>query len=131
MSVESFLTLNLALVAAMASPGPALLVAVRTTLGGGRDAGIAIGCGLALMAATWTLFALLGLEGIFRLFPWAYTIAKTGGALYLLYIAWQTWRGAKNPVADTSRPRVHAFRDGIFVNSQTRSRSCLQPPCWS
>ena len=116
MSIESFLAFNVALLAAMASPGPALLVAVRTTLGSGRAAGIAIGCGLAFMAAIWTLLALLGLEGIFRLFPWAYGAAKTGGALYLLYIAWRTWRGARNPIADTSRPRVHAFRDGILVN---------------
>jgi len=116
MSIEYFLTFNIALIAAIASPGPALLVAIRTTLGGGRTAGVAIGCGLGFMAAAWTLMALLGLEGIFRLFPWAYTIIKIVGALYLLYIAWITWRGAKNPIAESAKPRTHAFRDGVFIN---------------
>ncbi len=68
------------------------------------------------MAAIWTLMAMLGLEGIFRLFPWAYMIARIVGALYLLYITWTTWRGAKNPIKDTSKPKAHAFREGLLIN---------------
>jgi threonine/homoserine/homoserine lactone efflux protein len=116
MSIEYVIAFNIALLAAIASPGPALLVAIRTTLVGGRTAGIAIGCGLGLMAAVWTLMALLGLDGIFRVFPWAYATAKIVGALYLLYLAWTTWRGAKKPITDASKPRVHAFRDGVLIN---------------
>ena len=116
MSLELLIAFNITLLAAMASPGPALLVAIRTSISNGRPAGIAVGCGLALMAAIWTLFALLGLDGIFKLFPWAYTTAKIGGALYLLYIAWNTWRNARNPVTNSPQPRTHAFRQGILVN---------------
>ena len=101
MDAEHLLAFNLALLAAIASPGPALLYALRMTLGGGRAAGIATGCGLAVMAATWTLMALLGLDGLFRLFPWAYTAFKIAGALYLLYVAWTTWRGARDQAAPT------------------------------
>ena len=72
MTIEHLIAFNLALLAAIASPRPALLMAVRTALSAGRRAGIAMGCGLGLMAAAWTLMALLGLEAIFRLFPWAY-----------------------------------------------------------
>ena len=57
-----------------------------------------------------------GLEGFFRLFPWAYFMFKAGGAIYLLFIAWQTWRNAHNPVAETNRPNARAFVGGIFVN---------------
>ena len=115
-SIDYYVTFNIALLAAIASPGPAFLVAIHTTLSEGKLAGMALGCGLGIMAASWTLMALLGLEGVFRLFPWAYTAAKTAGALYLLYIAWMTWRGAKKQLSGSPRPRVHAFRDGILIN---------------
>lgn len=116
MSIEYFIAFNIALLAALASPGPALLIAIRTTLSGGRSAGIAVGCGLGFMAAVWTLAALLGLEGVFRFVPWAYSMAKLAGGLYLLYIAWTTWRGAKYPVADSAEPRIRALRDGTLIN---------------
>ncbi|MEM7225814.1 MAG: LysE family transporter [Pseudomonadota bacterium] len=116
MSIEHLLAFNLALLAALVSPGPALLYAVRATLGGGRAAGLATGCGLATMAAAWTLMALLGLEGLFRLFPWAYTSFKVIGALYLLYLAWSAWRGARHPIGQAARPKTRAFVGGLLVN---------------
>ena len=61
MTFGQLLAFNVALLVAIASPGPALLMAIKTTLSGGRTAGIAVGAGLGLMAATWTLMALLGL----------------------------------------------------------------------
>ena len=94
MTIEYFLAFNLALLAAIASPGPALLVAIQTSVRSGRRAGMATGAGLGLIAAGWTLTALLGLEAVFRLVPPAYTALKIAGALYLLYLAWKIWRGA-------------------------------------
>lgn len=107
---------NLTLLAAIASPGPALLVAIRTTLASGRRAGVATGAGLGTMAATWTLLALLGLDGLFQLVPWGYMAAKGAGALYLLHIAYRTWKGARAGIADRARPARHAFRDGFLIN---------------
>lgn len=116
MTIETMLAFNIALFAAMLSPGPALLVAIRTSLSGGRAAGVAIGCGLGVMAAIWTLMALLGLEAVFHLFPWAYALIKGAGALYLIYIAWKTWRGARDKISGVARPRSDAFRDGLLIN---------------
>jgi threonine/homoserine/homoserine lactone efflux protein len=113
---EHILAFNIALVAAIVSPGPALLVAIRTTLSAGRPAGIAVGAGLAFVAAMWTLAALLGLETVFRIFPWAYTTAKIGGTLYLLFIAYKMWTGARQRVETTTRPTTHAFRQGMVLN---------------
>jgi threonine/homoserine/homoserine lactone efflux protein len=107
---------NLALIAAILSPGPALLVAIRTTLSTGRGAGIGIGIGLGLMAATWTMAALLGFDAAFRLFPWAYAGAKALGALYLIYIAYRMWRGARNPIEAQNRLARNAFQQGILIN---------------
>lgn len=116
MTLTELLAFNAALLVAMVSPGPALLLLVRTALARGRLAGILTGCGLASVAATWTLLALMGLSGIFVLVPWLYTAAKIAGALYLLYLAVETWRGARRPVADDGRAARRAFREGLLVN---------------
>ncbi|MEM9221968.1 MAG: LysE family translocator [Pseudomonadota bacterium] len=116
MTIEQIIAFNVTLLAAIASPGPAFLVLVRTSLARGRRAGIATGCGLAVMASTWTLMALLGLDAIFRLVPWLYLAAKIAGALYLLYIAVRTWRSARNPIETDAAPAKRAFRDGLIIN---------------
>ena len=117
MTALDLLTFNAVLAAAILSPGPALLFALRTALADGRAAGIAAGMGLGLVAALWTLAALLGLEALFTLFPWAYLALKIAGAAYLLYIAWTTWRTARQPVTEGPRkPRGRAFLDGVLIN---------------
>ena len=116
MTIGQLIAFNLALLAAIVSPGPALLVAIRTTLGEGRKAGIAIGLGLGTMAATWTLAALLGFELVFQLFPWAYAAVKTLGAAYLVYVAYKMWRGARDPIVAHRRLVQHAFIQGVSIN---------------
>lgn len=116
MGIEHFIAFNIALIAAIASPGPALLIAIQTTLRSGRTSGIAIGCGLGIMAAIWTMMALLGLEAVFQIVPWAYALAKFVGALYLLYIAWGMWRGARDRIETKTQPARHAFRQGLLIN---------------
>ncbi len=120
MELDHLLAFNLALLVALASPGPALLYALRTTLSSGRSAGVMTGCGLAFMAAGWTAMALLGLDGLFRLFPWAYTTIKIVGAAYLIYVAWITWRTAYDPIGDAASngagTRRRAFLRGLLVN---------------
>lgn len=120
MGWDHLIAFNIALIAAIVTPGPALLYSIRTTLAGGRAAGLATGLGLAAMAACWTLLALFGLETVFTLFPWAYGTFKIGGAVYLLYIAWATWRGAHQPVARSdvrAAARLRrAFGAGFLMN---------------
>lgn len=59
-------TLNVVLIAAIASPGPAMLMASQTSLSAGRAAGIAVGAGLGLMAAIRTMTALFGFGVVLR-----------------------------------------------------------------
>ncbi|WP_224815049.1 LysE family translocator [Hasllibacter sp. MH4015] len=111
------LAFNLALLAAIASPGPSLLFLVRTAMAEGRAAGLFAALGLGVMAPLWTLAALLGLDVLFTLFPWAYSAVKIGGAAYLIWIAVQTWRHARAPIAQTStRDHRRAFLQGLLIN---------------
>ncbi|MGI9350131.1 MAG: LysE family translocator [Rhizobiaceae bacterium] len=116
MTIELILAFNLALLAALVSPGPALLMAIRTNLVKGRSAGIRFGAGVGLMASVWTMMALLGLDSVFALFPWAYVFMKIVGAMYLLYLAWNTWRKACKPLDYSARAANHAFSEGFLLN---------------
>ncbi|MXZ81499.1 MAG: LysE family translocator [Gammaproteobacteria bacterium] len=116
MAWEQLAAFNIALLVAIASPGPALLMAMYTAVSRGRTAGIAAGTGLGLMAATWTLMALLGLAVIFRFFPMVYIGAKVLGGAYLLYLAYRMWKNASNPIDGRIPPARHAFRQGYLVN---------------
>ncbi len=106
-TTAQFIAFNLTLLAAMAAPGPALLYALRQSVAGGFSAGVATGAGLAVMAATWTGAALLGLNAVIALVPWSYVVLKTAGAAYLIWIAVQLWRHANAPVWTAHIP-VHA-----------------------
>lgn len=117
MTTAQLLAFNLTLLAALAAPGPALLYALRQSVAGGFATGMATGAGLAVMAATWTGAALLGLNAVFALVPWAYILLKTAGAAYLIWIAIQLWRHARDPVADSARPGARAFLGGLLVNA--------------
>ncbi|MEM5543973.1 LysE family translocator [Sulfitobacter sp. AS92] len=116
MELSHLIAFNVALIASILSPGPAFLIALKTTLSSGRQAGVAVGFGLGLVASFWTLAALLGLEAVFLAFPWAYALVKGVGAVYLLYVAYGMWRGALEPVTTTVKPARHAFRQGMMIN---------------
>ena len=116
MSWEQLVAFNIALLVAIASPGPALLMATHTSVSRGRAAGVAAGVGLGLMAAIWTLMALLGLAVVFELFPTVYIAAKIAGGAYLLYLAYKMWRNASAPINARIPPARHAFRQGFLVN---------------
>ncbi len=117
MEITHLIAFNIALLAALLSPGPAMLMAMRTTLSTGRRAGILFGLGLGAVAACWTAAALMGLNVIFQMFPLAYTGLKLAGAAYLIWLAISTWRHAPDPVAETgAAPASNSVLAGALVN---------------
>ncbi|WP_299653722.1 LysE family translocator [uncultured Tateyamaria sp.] len=116
LTLAELVAFNGVLLAALLSPGAAMLFITKATVTGGRVAGIATGLGLGTAAAMWTLAALLGLEVVFNLFPWTYTALKIGGAIYLIWIAVQTWRHARAPLGDAPTPRGRAVLSGMLLN---------------
>ena len=116
LTLADLLAFNAVLIAAVMAPGAALLYFLKTTVASGRTAGIATGIGLGTAAALWTLAALLGLETIFAVFPWTYTALKIGGAFYLMWIAAQTWRNARNPLDNSPTPHGKAILSGMLLN---------------
>ncbi|MCM2561127.1 LysE family transporter [Lutimaribacter sp. EGI FJ00015] len=107
---------NIAILGALASPGPAFIAMMRTSFAHGRHAALRCGLGLACAAVCWTLLALAGLSAIFALVPWAYMALKLLGGAYLLWLAVVLWRGAHRPI-DQDAPRgLGGFRLGLVTN---------------
>lgn len=116
MSWTQITAFNIALLVSMAAPGPALLYALRQSIAGGFATGVATGAGLGLVASAWTGAALLGLDALFALFPWAFVTLKIVGAVYLIWVAWTLWRDAGTTVKDHANPGRRAFLGGMLVN---------------
>ena len=116
LTLAELLAFNTVLLAALLSPGAAMLFITKSTVTGGRAAGIATGVGLGTAAAMWTLAALLGLEAVFALFPWTYTALRIGGALYLIWVAVQTWRHARDTLGEAPVARGQAVVSAMLLN---------------
>ena len=116
MTFEHLIAFNAVLIVSILSPGAAFLMAVRSTVANGRRAGIATGLGLGIMASLWTLAALLGMDAVFTVFPWAFAALQIGGAAYLIYLAIKTWRSASTPLGNAPKAQGRAFIDGFLVN---------------
>jgi threonine/homoserine/homoserine lactone efflux protein len=69
----------------------------RTSVAISRRDGLAAAVGMGLGAATISSLALLGVRVVLAQAQWLYATFKILGGIYLLYLAWRVWRGAKLP----------------------------------
>lgn len=83
---------------AVISPGPSFLITAQTAALRSPAAGMKVALGLGAGTLLWSSAALLGLNAIFQQLHWLYVAAKILGALFLLWIAWQIFRHAAEPV---------------------------------
>ncbi|PJE26874.1 Threonine/homoserine/homoserine lactone efflux protein [Pseudooceanicola antarcticus] len=86
------------LVAAI-SPGPAVLMTMRTAMTRGMARGAGFAFGVALGAMAWASAAVLGLATLFELAPRLLIALRIAGASYLIWMAWKMWRGADQPLS--------------------------------
>ena len=100
MTLLAFATVALAHLLAAMSPGPSFVLSVRTATSEGLRPALALAAGFGLGAAAWAAAALLGLTILFEAAPWVLTALKVGGGAYLVWIAWQLWRHAREPLPE-------------------------------
>jgi threonine/homoserine/homoserine lactone efflux protein len=81
------------------SPGPSFLFVARTAVAASRRSAFASAVGMGLGAATVCALALLGVRAVFARAEWLYVGFKLMGGIYLCYLAWRLWRGAKDDMA--------------------------------
>ncbi|PTV94642.1 threonine/homoserine/homoserine lactone efflux protein [Rhodobacter aestuarii] len=98
MTLAAFVAIYFVHLAAAMSPGPAVLLGVRTSLREGFVRGTWLAVGIGLGACVWAAAAMFGLAILFKIAPALLTTLKFAGAAYLLYLAFKMWRHAAEPM---------------------------------
>ena len=102
------------------TPGPNLLYLVSRTLCQGRRAGIVSLAGTSLGFVFHVFAAALGLSAIFLTVPVLYDAVRYAGAVYLIWLAWDTLRpGGQGVFAPRALPRDapgRLFRMGLLTS---------------
>jgi threonine/homoserine/homoserine lactone efflux protein len=108
------------------TPGQDTALTIRTSLLGGRSAGIATAAGVALGQACWTLAASLGLTALLIASEPAFAAVRYLGAAYLVYLGahslWSAIRSRdrqgheRRDVGESGLQPRRAFRQGVLSN---------------
>lgn len=98
MTLAALVAIYFVHLAAAMSPGPAVLLAARTSLREGMTRGALLSIGIGIGACIWALAALFGLAILFQIAPAFLTVLKVLGGAYLLYLAWNMWKSAPEPL---------------------------------
>jgi threonine/homoserine/homoserine lactone efflux protein len=100
-------------IAAVASPGPAVLALTARVLARGRQgmAGFIAGC--ALGDLIWFTLAAAGLAVMAQTMQGLFLAVKYAGVIYLLYLAYKLWTAPTR--AGTEAPRLSAKGNGAML----------------
>lgn len=102
------------------SPGPSFVVVARNAIALSRQHGYATALGMGTGAGTFAMLALLGLHAILTAVPLAFWVLKILGGVYLLYLAYQILRHAREPLQDVGQSAntmslKRAYLYGLFT----------------
>ncbi|MDZ3830589.1 MAG: LysE family translocator [Sphingopyxis sp.] len=119
MSEADWIGFALAVLLIELTPGPNMAWLAALSIGDGRRAGLAATTGIAIGLFVNALAAALGIAFIVSESDLLWQILRWGGALFLLWLAWESWRdaGENSParVMATASPHRH-FLSGMVVN---------------
>jgi threonine/homoserine/homoserine lactone efflux protein len=97
------------------SPGPSFVLVARMAVAASRGDALAAALGMGVGGVIFAAAAIMGLQAILAAVPWIYVAIKVLGGAYLVYLGWQIWRMAKNPLrvermdAEVSGRRARSF----------------------
>lgn len=92
MTMASWLMLGTVFFTGAASPGPSLLVVMRTAFAQGQTAGLAMAVGHALGVGVYAAVVVYGLAGLLTQSTELFEILRWAGAMFLWYLAWLAYR---------------------------------------
>jgi len=79
---------------AVVSPGPATMALAATSMTSGRAAGVSLALGVYTGSFIWACLTTAGLAAILTAYAGVLTVLKIVGGLYLLWLAWKSFRSA-------------------------------------
>ena len=93
---STLLTIAAMNLAAMASPGPNVLLVTQTAMAHSRRRALAVAAGVTSGALLLASGAALGLGLVIGQAGWLRVAVQLAGGAYLAFIGVQTWRGAQD-----------------------------------
>jgi threonine/homoserine/homoserine lactone efflux protein len=118
--ISNLLAFGLIALGMVLTPGPNMIYLVSRSICQGRGAGLVSLGGVALGFVFYMLCAAFGITALVLAIPYAYDALRIGGALYLLYLAWQAVRpGGRSPFAVRDLPKDSSrklFTMGFVTN---------------
>lgn len=106
---------------AVISPGADFAMVTRNSLLHGRRAGLLASLGIATGVQLHVLYSMLGVALLIQQSPQWFGVIKLAGALYLIYVGYQTLRSQPNAKAYASGTGdlspLAAWRTGFFTNA--------------
>jgi threonine/homoserine/homoserine lactone efflux protein len=102
------------------TPGPNMVYLISRSICQGKAAGLISLGGVALGFVVYMLCAAFGLTALLLTVPYAYDTLRIGGAVYLLWLAWQAVRpGGRSPFQVKDLPKDgprKLFLMGLLTN---------------
>lgn len=101
------------------TPGPNMGYLAILSASAGRRAGFLATTGIALGLLIVGIASALGLTAIVTATPWLYEALRWAGALYLVWLAWEGWRGAEETSPGAARDGTDGaqyFVRGLVTN---------------
>lgn len=101
------------------TPGPGIFYVAARSLAGGRAEGLASSFGTGLGGLVHVVGGAVGLSALILASSEAFTLLKTAGAVYLVWLGIKTWREARplQPGTVQRTGAARAFREGIVVEA--------------
>lgn len=98
------------------TPGPNMTYLALVSASEGRRAGFATVAGVALGLTVIGLAAAFGVTAIIDASPFAYETLRWAGVAFLLYLAWDGWRGGGEEGIGGDRTHGRYFMRGLVTN---------------
>ncbi|MBS6082210.1 MAG: LysE family translocator [Pseudomonas fluorescens] len=104
--MSSLLAYGLISLCMVLTPGPNMIYLISRSICQGRTAGLISLGGVALGFVVYMVCAALGITALVMAVPFAYDALRLGGALYLVYLAWQAVKpGGRSPFQVRDLPK--------------------------
>jgi len=98
------------------SPGPSLAVVIRNTVSGGRLQGVLTGLGHGIGVGIYAFGAVAGVSALVEEVPGLHRLIEVVGALYLLWMGWQSLRHAGESGQEEDVSGRRGFSEGFLVS---------------
>jgi threonine/homoserine/homoserine lactone efflux protein len=116
MSIELWLAFVAASAVLLVIPGPTILTVISYSVSHGRRANVPLVAAVALGDSTALVVSLLGLGALLATSALWFTVVKSAGGLYLVYLGVKLWRAGASG-AELAAPAAPGSRLKLFANT--------------